>query len=71
MDIKNISLNEHLTLKPIPRPILYGTVCKITFISYLKLNAEFYKTCDNCRHKMRVQGRKQRNDYKQLISDLK
>ncbi len=44
MDIKNTSLNEHLTLKPLPRPILFCTVCKITFISYLKLNAEFYKT---------------------------
>ena len=71
MNIENISINEKLTLKPLPKPILYCTVCKITFISYLKLNAEFYKTCDNCRHKIRVQGRKQRKHYKQLISDLK
>ena len=71
MNIENISINEKLTLKPLPKPILYCTVCKITFISYLKLNAEFYKTCDNCRHKIRVQGRKQKKDYKQLISDLK
>jgi hypothetical protein len=71
MNIENISINENLTLKPLPRPILYCTVCKITFISYLKLNAEFYKTCDNFMHKIRVQGRKHKKDRKQLISGLK
>jgi hypothetical protein len=71
MNIENISINEKLTLKPLPKPIFYCTVCKITFTSYLRLNAEFYKTCDNCRHKIRVQDRKQRKDYKQLISDFK
>ncbi len=71
MDIENISINENLTLKQLPQTILYCTVCKITFISHLKLNADFYKTCDDCRHKIRVQGRKQIKSYKQLISDLK
>ncbi len=68
MNIENVIINENLTLKPIPPKILYYTVCKITFISYLKLNAEFYKTCDNCRHKISIQGRKHRKDYKQFIN---
>jgi hypothetical protein len=68
MNIENISLNEHLRLKPLPRPILYCTVCKITFISYLKLNAEFYKTCDNCMHKLRLQNKRFRSSYKHILS---
>ncbi len=30
MNIENISINEKLTLKPLPKPILHCTVCKIT-----------------------------------------
>jgi DNA-directed RNA polymerase subunit RPC12/RpoP len=71
MDIKNISLNEHLTLKPLPPKILLCTNCKTDFTSYLKTNAEYYKTCNECRHKIRLQGRKHRKDYKQFILDLK
>ena len=71
MNIENISNNEKLTLKPLPKPLLYCTVCKITFISYLKLNAEFYKICEQCRHEIRVQGRKHRNNIKLLLSNLK
>ena len=66
MNTENVIHNENLTLKPLPKPILYCTVCKITFISYLKLNAEIYKTCDSCRHKIRVQGRKHRSNYKHI-----
>ena len=40
MDIENI------TLKPIPPKLLHCKTCKTNFISYLKMNAEFYKTCD-------------------------
>ena len=36
MDIKNISFNEHLTLKPLPPKILLCTKCKTDFTSYLK-----------------------------------
>jgi hypothetical protein len=38
MDSENISINEILTLKPLPQTILYCTVCKITFILHLKMN---------------------------------
>ena len=71
MNTENVIHNENLTLKTIPPKILYCKTCKSNFISYLKMNAEFYKTCSECRHKIRVQDRKQRKDYKQLISDLK
>ena len=70
MDIENITLNENLTLKPIPPKLLHCKTCKTNFISYLKMNAEFYKTCDECRHKIRLQGRKHRKNCKQFISDL-
>ena len=30
MNIENISNIEKLTLKPLPKPILYCTICKIT-----------------------------------------
>ena len=56
MNIENVIHNENLTLKPLPPKILYCSVCKTDFISYLKMNAEFYKTCDDCRHKIRLQG---------------
>jgi hypothetical protein len=51
MDIKNISLNEHLILKPLPPKILLCTICRADFTSYLKTSAEYYKTCNECRHK--------------------
>jgi hypothetical protein len=58
MNIENVKLNENITLKPIPPK--YYIVQFVKLISYhtLKMNAEFYKTCDDCRHKKRVQGRK-------------
>ena len=71
MDIENITLNENLTLKPLPPKIVHCNSCKNNFISRLKMNAEYYKTCEECRHKIRLQGRKHRNNYKQFISDLK
>ena len=46
MNIENVIHNENLTLKPLPPKILYCSVCKTDFISYLKLNAEFYKTSE-------------------------
>ena len=42
---------ENLTLKPIPPKLLHCKACKTDFISHLKMNAEFYKTCDECRNK--------------------
>ncbi len=71
MDIKNISLIEHLTLKPLPPKTLLCSICKTDFTSYLKTNAEYYKTCNECRHKIRLQGRKHRKDDKPFILDLK
>ena len=56
MNIENVILNENLTLKPLPPKILYCSVCKTDFISHLKMNAEFYKICDDCRHKIRLQA---------------
>jgi hypothetical protein len=46
-------------------------MCKSNFISHLKMNAEYNETCNECRHKIRFQGRKYKNDDKQWISDLK
>jgi hypothetical protein len=71
MDIKDTSLNKHLTLKPLPPKILFCAVCRTDFTSYLKTNSEYYKTCNKCRHKLRLQGRKHRKDYKKIILDLK
>ena len=72
MNIENISSqNKILTLKPLPPHILYCKRCKTEFTSSLKMNAEFYKTCDQCRHEIRVQGRKHKNDIKLLLSNLK
>jgi len=68
MNIENvITLNENLTLKPLPPQILYCKTCKSNFISHLKLNAEFYKTCDDCRHKNRLQNRRFRSTYKHIL----
>ena len=38
MNIENVIHNENLTLKPLPPKILYCSVCKTDFISYLKSN---------------------------------
>ena len=43
-----------LTLGPLPTPVKVCPCCKQPFISRLKMNAEFYKTCDGCRHKIRI-----------------
>ena len=32
--------------------------CKTYFESYLKMNGEFFKTCDTCRYNKRKQGQK-------------
>ncbi len=68
MNIENVILHENLTLKPLPPKILYFSVCKTDFISHLKLNAEFYKTCDECRHKLRLQNKRFRSTYKHILS---
>ena len=68
MNIENVILNENLTLKPLPPKILYCSVCKTDFISHLKMNAEFYKTCDDCRHKIKLQNRRFRSTYKHILS---
>ncbi len=52
MNIENVIHNENLRLKPIPPKTLYCKTYKTDFISYLKMNAEFYKTCSECRHKI-------------------
>ena len=68
MDIENITLNENFTLKPLPPKIINCGSCKNNFISSLKTNAEFYKTCDECRHKIRLQNRKfRRKSYKHIL----
>jgi DNA-directed RNA polymerase subunit RPC12/RpoP len=61
---------ENVTLKPIPPKILYCKTCKsdFNFISYLKMNAEFYKTCSECRHKIRLQNRRFRSTYKHTLT---
>ncbi len=71
MDIKDRSPNDILTLKPLPPKILFCTVCKTDFTSYLKTSAEYSKICNECRHEIQLQDRKHRNDFKQFILDLK
>ena len=68
MNTENVIHNEILTLKPIPPKILYCKTCKSNFISYLKMNAEFYKTCSECRHKIRLQNRRFRSTYKHTLT---
>jgi hypothetical protein len=68
MNIENVILHENLTLKPIPPKILYCKPCKSNFTSYLKMNAEFYKTCDECRNKIKLQNRRFRSTYKHILS---
>ena len=68
MNIENISINEKLTLNQIPPKILYCKTCKTDFISYLKMNAEFYKTCSECRHKIRLQNRRFRSTFKHTLT---
>ncbi len=55
-------INEKLKLKPIPQKISYCKICKCNFVSFLRMNAAYYKTCDECRHKIGLQDRKFRND---------
>ncbi len=68
MSTENLIHNENLTLKPIPPKILYCKTCKSDFISYLKMNAEFYKTSSECRHKIRLQNRPFRSTYKHTLT---
>ena len=68
MNIENEIHNENLTLKPIPPKILYCKTCKTDFISYLKMNAEFYKTCSECRRKIRLQNRRFRSTFKHTLT---
>ncbi len=65
MDIKNMALNEKLNLKP--QKISNCRRCKSNFISELKMIAEYSKTCNECGHKISLQGRKYRYDHKRLL----
>ncbi len=58
-------------LKPLPPKETYCTLCKSLFMSYLKMNAEYYKTCENCRKKIRIQGQNHRKNMKKFILELK
>ncbi len=49
------------TLKPLPPERALCAYCKNLFLSFLKLNGEHFKICDDCRYKIRLQGRKHRN----------
>ena len=62
---------ENITLKPIPPKTLVCRTCRETFLSTLRLNGTFYRSCNECRNKSIKQGAKCRSDYKQLINDLK
>jgi hypothetical protein len=68
MNIENVILNENSTLKPLPPKILYCKPCKSNFTSHLKMNAEFYKICDECRNKIKLQNRRFRSTYKHILS---
>ncbi len=62
---------ENITLKPLPPKIEPCSVCKKTFLSRLRLNGEFYRSCDECRQKSKIQGAKTRSNYKKFIMSLK
>ena len=62
---------NNITLKPVPPEIVICCVCKKTFESTLRLNGKFFRSCDECRHKSRIQGAKWRSEYKQLIINPK
>ena len=57
-----------LTLRPLPLQELICPTCRQPFISRLKMNAEFYKTCSECRYKIRQQGQKHRDHIKKIRS---
>ena len=57
-----------LTLGPIPPQERICPTCRQTFISRLKMNAEFYKTCSECRYNIRKQGQKHRDHIKKIRS---
>ncbi len=68
MDIENITLNENLTLKPLPPKIVYCNSCNTNSRSRLKINADFYKTCEECRHKIGLQNRRFKSkSYKHIL----
>ncbi len=69
MNIENITLNENLTQKPIPPKILHSKTCKSNFTSYLKMNAEIYKTCDECRNRTTLQNRLSGSTLKHILSN--
>ena len=55
-----------LTLKPIPPQERVCRSCRQCFISLLKMNAEFYKTCNECRYHTRQQGQRHRDHIKKI-----
>ncbi len=57
-----------LTLRPIPPQQRICPTWKQTFVSRLKKNAGFYKTCSECRYNIRQQGKKHRDDVKKVRS---
>ena len=59
-----------LTLTPIPPQTRVCHVCKDLFISRLKMNAEFYKSCSECRYKIRQQGQKHRDFIKKIRLEM-
>ena len=62
---------ENITLKPLPPKIEPCSVCKKIFLSKLRLNGEFYRTCDECRHISIIRGAKYKSNYKKFIMTLK
>ena len=54
------------SLAPLPPQERVCFICRQLFISRLEMNAEFYMTCDGCRHKMRQQGQKHRDHIKKI-----
>ena len=59
-----------LTIRPIPPQTRVCHACKDPFISRLKMNAEFYKICNECRYKTRQQGQKHRDFIKKIRLDM-
>jgi len=57
---------ENITLKPLPPQIYNCSACKNQFLSRLRVNGKFYRSCDDCRNKSLKQGKRYRESHIKL-----
>jgi len=59
-------IDNTLLLKPIPPEIKTCPTCKLIFLSFLRMDAKQFITCDDCRIKARIKGKAQNVSKKQF-----